>query len=199
MLILLSFGWWIDCLVGGWTNPFEKYARQNGNLLQVGVKIKTFLKPPPSCGCSWWFFLTNVLLETRWWICFGELWVQNSVFFVGFNIDSQILPRWNRRFFKFQSIIKPEVLGKQQKMTPTVCEDSPLVIFYDCSLTVTIFFSQTSKPQADISFKGELPRQFLFQANHGVTGTHRLFLYVLLRQLSGPVLKHGLYLDVPGS
>ena len=27
-------------LVGGWTNPVEKYARQNGNLPQVGVKIK---------------------------------------------------------------------------------------------------------------------------------------------------------------
>ena len=27
-------------LVGGWTNPSEKYARQNGNLPQIGVKIK---------------------------------------------------------------------------------------------------------------------------------------------------------------
>ena len=27
-------------LVGGWTNPFEKYARQLGNLPQIGVKIK---------------------------------------------------------------------------------------------------------------------------------------------------------------
>ena len=27
-------------LVGGWTNPFEKYARQNGNLPQIGVNIK---------------------------------------------------------------------------------------------------------------------------------------------------------------
>ncbi len=27
-------------LVGGWTNPFEKYARQNGNLPQIGLKIK---------------------------------------------------------------------------------------------------------------------------------------------------------------
>ena len=26
-------------LVGGLTNPFEKYAGQNGNLSQVGVKI----------------------------------------------------------------------------------------------------------------------------------------------------------------
>ena len=25
-------------LVGGWTNPFEKYARQIGNILQIGVK-----------------------------------------------------------------------------------------------------------------------------------------------------------------
>ena len=27
-------------LVGGWTNPFEKYDRQNGNLPQIWVKIK---------------------------------------------------------------------------------------------------------------------------------------------------------------
>ena len=27
-------------LVGGWTNPSEKYARQNGNLLQIGMNIK---------------------------------------------------------------------------------------------------------------------------------------------------------------
>jgi len=28
-------------LVGGF-NPFEKYARQNGNLPRIGVKIKSF-------------------------------------------------------------------------------------------------------------------------------------------------------------
>ena len=28
-------------LVGGWTNPSEKYARQIGNLPQIGVKIKS--------------------------------------------------------------------------------------------------------------------------------------------------------------
>ena len=33
-------------LVGGITNPLEKYARQIGSFPQVGVKIK--LKPPPS-------------------------------------------------------------------------------------------------------------------------------------------------------
>ena len=27
-------------VVGGWTNRFEKYARQNGNLPQIGVNIK---------------------------------------------------------------------------------------------------------------------------------------------------------------
>ena len=37
-----------DILVGGWTNPFEEYARQIGNHPQVGVNIKYFLKPPPS-------------------------------------------------------------------------------------------------------------------------------------------------------
>ena len=34
-------------LVGGWTNPSEKYARQIGNLPQVGVNINNYLKPPP--------------------------------------------------------------------------------------------------------------------------------------------------------
>ena len=33
-------------LVGGWTNPIEKYARQIGSFAQVGVKIKKCLKPP---------------------------------------------------------------------------------------------------------------------------------------------------------
>ena len=32
----------INTLVGGWTNPFEKYARQNGKYAQVGVKEKIF-------------------------------------------------------------------------------------------------------------------------------------------------------------
>ena len=39
-------------LVGGWTNPFEKYARQNGNLPQIGVRIKKYLKPPTSAFSS---------------------------------------------------------------------------------------------------------------------------------------------------
>ena len=30
-------------LVGGWTNPFEKYARQNGNLPQTGLKNQKYL------------------------------------------------------------------------------------------------------------------------------------------------------------
>ncbi len=31
-------------LLGGWTNPSEKYARQNGNLPQIGMKIKNIWK-----------------------------------------------------------------------------------------------------------------------------------------------------------
>ena len=34
---------WKLILVGGWTNPFEKYARQVGNLPQAGLKIKHIL------------------------------------------------------------------------------------------------------------------------------------------------------------
>ena len=33
-------------LVRGWTNPFEKYARQIGSFPQVGMNIKRYLKPP---------------------------------------------------------------------------------------------------------------------------------------------------------
>ncbi len=36
-------------LVGGGTNPFEKYARQNGNFPQVGMKMQKYFKTPPSC------------------------------------------------------------------------------------------------------------------------------------------------------
>ncbi len=44
-------------LVGGF-NPVEKYARQNGNLSQVGVENKIYLKPPPSDG---WKTILSVL------------------------------------------------------------------------------------------------------------------------------------------
>ena len=38
-------------LVGGWTNPFEKYARQIGSFPPIlGMKIKKSLKPQPSKG-----------------------------------------------------------------------------------------------------------------------------------------------------
>ena len=32
--------WWF------FTNPFEKYARQDGNLTQIGLEFKKYLKPP---------------------------------------------------------------------------------------------------------------------------------------------------------
>ena len=35
-----TWKWCFPKLVGGWTNPFEKYARQIGSFPQVGVKIK---------------------------------------------------------------------------------------------------------------------------------------------------------------
>ena len=46
------FGPWTSSpknwLVGGWTNPSEKYARQIGLFPQVGMKNKKYLKPPTS-------------------------------------------------------------------------------------------------------------------------------------------------------
>ena len=38
--------------LGGGFNQSEKHARQIGHLPQVGVKIKTFLKPPPRLETS---------------------------------------------------------------------------------------------------------------------------------------------------
>ena len=35
-------------LLDGGFNPFEKYARQIWSFPQVGMKIKKYLKPPPS-------------------------------------------------------------------------------------------------------------------------------------------------------
>ena len=37
----------VSSLVGGWTNPSEKYERQIGSFPQVGVKIPKILKKPP--------------------------------------------------------------------------------------------------------------------------------------------------------
>ena len=57
---------WYCCndLVGCWTNPSEKYDRQIGSFPQVGVKIKKYLKPPPS-----WFIFDYVLNEKASWKC----------------------------------------------------------------------------------------------------------------------------------
>ena len=41
-LIFPNFSGWKSKLVGGWTNPSEKYARQIGSSPQVGMKIKNF-------------------------------------------------------------------------------------------------------------------------------------------------------------
>ena len=66
-----SFGAW---LVGGWTNPFEKYAREVGNLPQgSGWKWNIFELPPPSWGFlkvelyfhPWSFTLQNELSQLR--------------------------------------------------------------------------------------------------------------------------------------
>ena len=50
-----SFGrtWKYDDLVGGWTNPFEKYARQIGSSSPGRSENKKYLKPPPSDEI-WW-------------------------------------------------------------------------------------------------------------------------------------------------
>ena len=46
---------WVPLVVGGWTNPFEKYARQIGaNLPRVRDEQKKYLKPPPSIHIPPW-------------------------------------------------------------------------------------------------------------------------------------------------
>ena len=54
---------WSTGLVGGWTNPSEKYDRQNGFIFpNFRDENKEYLKPPPSglmevhpVSCCWWF------------------------------------------------------------------------------------------------------------------------------------------------
>ena len=50
---------------GGWTNPFEKYARQNGNLPQIGVNIKKIELPPPSLSLTFKLCQKNPPLFTE--------------------------------------------------------------------------------------------------------------------------------------
>ena len=59
-------------LVGGWTNPSEKYARQIGNLPQIGMKVKHIWNPPPSDGipCS------SGLKGVKPWWCVGDPWMR---------------------------------------------------------------------------------------------------------------------------
>ena len=72
--------WTIYELVGGWTNPSEKYPRQIGNLPQIGVKIEKTLKPPPreSMNISHSIFLGGTTILQRCFfiteITFDYLW-----------------------------------------------------------------------------------------------------------------------------
>ncbi len=60
--------------VGGWTNPFEKYARQIGNLPQIGVKIKNiwnhhaiyFWQRTSLSLCGWVQLFVGSLYSRRW-------------------------------------------------------------------------------------------------------------------------------------
>ena len=59
-------------LVGGWTNPFEKYARQVGSFPQVGVKIKHVWNHHPekwlffSLSCWFWRGLLSWIPSISW-------------------------------------------------------------------------------------------------------------------------------------
>ena len=72
--MILSYQW----LVGGWTNPIEKYARQIGSFPQVGVNIKKKI------------FETNhhpndIILVTHWF-----QWRKKQQFFIA--LKSRRLP-----------------------------------------------------------------------------------------------------------
>ena len=45
---------WNPHLVGGWTNPFEKYEWNWKSFPNIEVKIEKYLKPPPSHWFCWW-------------------------------------------------------------------------------------------------------------------------------------------------
>ena len=52
------------CLVGGWTNPFEKYARQKWvHLPQVGMKIKNIWVATTQIG-----FVLEMLIANLYWL-----------------------------------------------------------------------------------------------------------------------------------
>ena len=59
-----------EWLIGGWTNPLEKYARQIGHLPQTGVNIEKYLKPPPGWVSP---FLDQKLLIKSWPFSFTSL------------------------------------------------------------------------------------------------------------------------------
>ena len=45
---------WNPHLVGGWTNPFEKYEWNWTSFPNIEVKIEKYLEPPPSHWFCWW-------------------------------------------------------------------------------------------------------------------------------------------------
>ena len=58
-----SFAAFITRLVGGWTNPVEKYACQSGWFPQIfGLKIKNPLscRPPPTAGCVFLLIIAHL-------------------------------------------------------------------------------------------------------------------------------------------
>ncbi len=62
----------LPCMVGGWTNPVEKYARSSNWIIspRFGVKIpKNYLKPPPSMETAFGFQivpLSSSPIPGRW-------------------------------------------------------------------------------------------------------------------------------------
>ena len=57
-------------LVGGWTNPFEKYARQNGNLPQIGLKMKNIWNHHPVLKKNAFYLRSSIFRSWSWKIDF---------------------------------------------------------------------------------------------------------------------------------
>ena len=100
-LWLLTNGWWFhhflfeqlnkndgfnkpvfgnEHLVGGWTNPFEKYDRQIGSFPQIGMNMKQYLKPPPSSSMvvfhHFLFDKKIAVLKSKWIVFYKDLGIK---------------------------------------------------------------------------------------------------------------------------
>ena len=87
-------------LVGGWTNPFEKYVCQNGFIFPpiFGVNIKKYLKPPPKqveCWCQLGWEKKNTDVTGKTWLSSHWIKFRRNTCWDRWNQGFQV---WNLHF-----------------------------------------------------------------------------------------------------